>query len=112
MWESSKSHYAWSWLKLEAEAACVRQNVTSEQWLELREFTDYIGYIDISPEEVDDLLRFNRVLGLRAADAAHLFCFSKLAASFQGLHLVSFDKEILSVAQKLRYSIHPVCLSS
>jgi hypothetical protein len=112
IWESSRNHFAWSWLKVEAEAACVRQKATPDQWMELRSFTDYMGYADILPSEMDALLHFNRVIGLRSADAAHLFCFSKLIDSVRGLFLASFDQEMLSVAQRLGYPIHPHCLKA
>ena len=112
IWESSEEHVAWSWFRVEAEAACVRQRVTSEQWKELRSFVNLLGYIDILPTELDSLLTFNRTIGLRSADAGHLFCFMKLFGSLDDMVLATYDKEMIEAAQKLALPLHPLCLES
>lgn len=110
IWESSVEHYAWNWLLVEAEAACVRQNASPDVWRDLRHFTSYFGFTELDTGDLQQLLTFNRVIGLRSADAAHLYCFERISQTVDEIHLATFDQEMLAAARKLALPIHPLCL--
>jgi len=85
---------AWSWMRVEAEAALLRRRATSEHWRELNKLLSAFIWLEMMPAEESALCRFNRPLGLRASDAGHLYVFSKAMAAISGIQLVTFDQEI------------------
>jgi uncharacterized protein with PIN domain len=63
---------AWSWMRVEAEAALLRRRAGAEHWRELNKLLSVFLWLEMRPAEESALCLFNRPLGLRASDAAHL----------------------------------------
>ena len=93
--------FAWAWLKVEAESALGRRGATALQWAELAKQLAALRFEHIPQEELSRLCSQNREWRLRAADAGHLFCFTRVAAVIPDVQLVTFDDEMLAVARRL-----------
>ena len=85
---------AWSWMRVEAEAALLRRRAGAEHWQELNKLLSAFIWLEMSPAEESVLCLFNRPLRLRASDAGHLYVFSKATAAISGIQLVTFNQEI------------------
>jgi predicted nucleic acid-binding protein len=90
--------FAWSWMRIEAEAALLRRRAGSEHWRELNELLSAFIWLVMNPSEESALCQLNRPLGLRALDAGHLYVCSRAMAADPAIQLVSFDHEIQSAA--------------
>lgn len=99
--------YAWSWLTVEAEAALARRGATPAQLIELAKHLAALRFEDIPSPELAALCSRNRNWRLRAADAGHLFCFTRVASVIPDLQLVTFDDEMLAVARRLKLAVWP-----
>jgi predicted nucleic acid-binding protein len=96
--------HSWSWLRIEAEAGASRRE-PSEIWrASLDPLLRTVRWLEISPSEHSSLLTLNRRHRLRAADAGHLYCFSRLSLVHPQAQLVCFDAELCAAAraEKLR----------
>lgn len=100
-WPNFSECWAWSWLTVEAEAALVRQKADGDAWAEWHRVARSLTLVELNPRDHAALRAFNRGLGLRAADAGHLFLFDRLAREFDGLQLLTFDREMIQAAQNL-----------
>jgi len=112
IWNSGHAHIAWDWLRVEAESACVRRKARHLDWSNYRKLISEFTFVSLNPEEHEHLLMFNRSLGLRSADAGHLFLASLFFRDHFDSFLVTFDKEMIEAAQKLALPLHPLCLES
>ena len=101
-WERSDLDYAWRWLTVEAAAGLARRRARPSHWAKLDEVLADIRYVDMNPEDVRSLCRDNRDWALRAADAGHFYIFKKMILVMPELELVCFDREIRSVAKRMR----------
>jgi len=97
IWAQAERAWAWQWLRVETEAALVRRKALPVAWANWRELALHIAFLDIS-EDLRALCDFNRALGLRAADAGHLFVCERLAQTIPALRLASLDQEQRSAA--------------
>jgi predicted nucleic acid-binding protein len=97
--------YAWSWLRVEAEAALARRTATGEQWETLIRVLNAIRYVDMAADRLDELCKLNRVWRLRAGDAGHLYCCAEASKVVPGMQLVTFDDEMIRVARRLNLRI-------
>ena len=100
-WPDMTERWAWSWLIVEAEAALVRQRADADAWAEWSRVVRGLNLIELNPRDHGALRAFNRGLGLRAADASHLFLFDRLSREFDGLQLLTFDREMRQAARDL-----------
>jgi len=100
-WPEFTERWAWSWLVIEAEAALVRQKADADAWAEWSRVARSLNLIELNPRDHGALRAFNRGLGLRAADAGHLFLFDRLAREIDGLQLVTLDREMGEAAENL-----------
>lgn len=107
VWPSCEERWAWSWLVVEAEAALVRQKADARAWAEWSRVARSLTLVDLSPHELSALRAFNRGIGLRAADAAHLFVFDRLSRELDGLQLLTFDREMSQAAKNLAMLVYP-----
>ena len=98
--------FAWKWMRVEAEAALVRRKADAVTWRNWRSLERSFTWLDFIDLEIPELCAFNRQLGLRAADAGHLFVFEKATAALPEIQLVTFDKEMAAAARLLGLSIH------
>ena len=98
--EAARRSYAWSWLRVEAQAALARRRATDRQWERLVELLDVIQYVEIPAAQFEALCRVNREWRLRASDAGHLYCFRQCSVVIPDLELVCFDTEIVEAAEK------------
>lgn len=111
-WKNFTQKWAWDWLIIEAEAALIRQKADTQAWRQWNKVQQSLNLIESSIEDRGQLRAFNRGIGLRAADAAHLFLFEKLSRHVDELSLVTFDREMMGAAKELRLPLHPVCEAS
>jgi predicted nucleic acid-binding protein len=86
--------FAWPWMQVEAEAALLRRNATPAHWENLARLMSAFVWLDMEPHDLFALRQFNRPLGLRAADAGHLFVYSRAYAAIPKLEFVTFDEEL------------------
>lgn len=97
--------YAWSWLRVEAEAALSRRGADTGHERELGKLLNVMEWIDLAAERYADLCGRNREWRLRAADAGHLFCCQQAAIVLPGLQFVCFDDEIVPRAIALGLTV-------
>jgi predicted nucleic acid-binding protein len=103
---AGEAFFAWTWMSVESEAALVRRKadaVTWRNWRNLKRTFTWLGFPESATGEV---CAFNRELGLRAADAGHLYVFEKAVAAVPELRLVTFDGEMASAAAALELKLY------
>ena len=99
-WETAEECFAWKWLKVETEAALVRRKASAPAWQLWRTIEASISWGEPEGDWIEPLKTFNRGVGLRAADAGHLFVMEHCAAGLENLVLVTFDSEMTKAAQQ------------
>jgi len=105
-WPDFTERWAWSWLVVEAEAALVRQKADVDAWAGWSRVTRSLNLIELNPRDHPALRAFNRGLGLRAADAGHLFLFDRLAREIDDMQLVTLDREMSHAAKDLAMPLY------
>lgn len=105
-WAACDEAWAWDWLTIEAEAALVRQKADRDAWTAWRQVSTALTLCEFTSEHIEQLRAFNRTLGLRAADAAHLFLFDRLVPHLPDIQLLTFDKEMAQAADTLALPLH------
>lgn len=99
------SVFAWSWMRVEAEAGLLRRRADTAVWREWRSWIRHVAWLDLEPHHLETLCTFNRGLALRAADAAHLFVLELALRALPGMVLVTFDNEMQKAAERSRMSV-------
>lgn len=99
LWETTTGRYAWQWLRVEAEAALVRRRAPSVAWSHWRTLETTINWIEPQKGWQTSLRLFNRGIGLRAADAGHLYVMEQCQQSIPSLQLITFDLEMRDAAK-------------
>jgi predicted nucleic acid-binding protein len=110
IWKEGREIWAWNWLQVEVDAALIRRRADASIWRTWREMESRFDWSLLDQTDVSRLRSMNRGLGLRAADAGHVFVFERLCAEFPELHLVSFDQEMVAAARSLGFAVHPACI--
>ena len=64
-----------------------------------------IGWLDLQEENLEGLCAFNQAIGLRAADAGHLYVFDRALAAIPTLQLLCFDREVFKAAKTLKLPV-------
>lgn len=105
-WRQCEDAWAWDWLLLEAEAALVRQAADPSAWAAWRQIANSLTCCEITADRLPEVRAFNRGLGLRAADATHLFLFDRMVVRLPGLLFLTFDREMAKAAQRLALPLH------
>ncbi len=103
----SDGDYAWSWMRVEAEAALLRRCAPVRAWESLDELLGGFRWVELPAGELPELRKFNVRLALRASDAGHLYCFVQSLTVQSDLVLVSFNDELLAAARKKRLRVWP-----
>ena len=98
-WDSAEECFAWKWLRVEAEAALVRRKASAQAWHLWRTIEGSMCWVEPEADWIESLRTFNRGVGLRAADAGHLFVMERCAAGLENLVLVTFDSEMTKAAE-------------
>lgn len=109
MWpikSAAESIWSWGWLQVETEAALTRRKATPEGWTNWSRLRREISLVDLQPSESTNLCDFNRVLGLRASNAGHLFVFMRLCAEIPDLQLLTLDVEMARAARSIGLPVH------
>lgn len=107
-WSDFTERWAWSWLIVEAEAALTRQRADAIAWRQWGRISRSLTLVELSSQDRRILCAFNRGIGLRAADAAHLFLFDRLSQQLDDLQLVTFDREMSQAATETGMALHPL----
>ncbi|MBU0679369.1 MAG: type II toxin-antitoxin system VapC family toxin [Verrucomicrobia bacterium] len=100
-WDECSEAWAWSWLRVEAEAALSRRKADAVAWRAWRSLSEGIQFVSLNADQLPTLCAFNRGIGLRAADAGHLFVCDRLMKHVPDLKLLTFDREMLEAATRL-----------
>lgn len=98
---AGEQFFAWTWMRVETEAALVRRQADAGTWRNWRNLARSFTWLGLSDGALGEVCEFNRTLGLRAADTGHLFVFERGAAAMEGLQLVTLDTEMVAAAQAL-----------
>jgi uncharacterized protein len=109
IWQDSEAYWAWDWVHVEGEAALTRQSRTPEIWKQWLFISQQIHCVSLQPHQHASLRMMNRGLGLRAADAGHVYVFDRLLEVLPDLMMVSFDQEMLDALDQLGLPVHPGC---
>lgn len=112
MWNVKKQAseiWAWDWMRVETEAALARRQALPQAWKNWRCLQSEVSWVELHPNQFDTLCAFNRALGLRAADAGHLFVFDRLSNEFADLLLLTLDAEMAVGARRIGLPLHPSC---
>jgi predicted nucleic acid-binding protein len=104
-YKAAERVWAWRWMQIEAEAALNRRRAQHESWQQWRILARHIQWLDLESGYHETLCAFNRSLGLRAADAGHLFIFDRAARAITSLKLVTFDDEMKVAANQLGMAV-------
>lgn len=104
-YQAGESCYAWSWMRVEVEAALVRRKADAVTWRNWRSIQRAFTWLGLPESALSEVCSFNRQCGLRAADAGHLFVFEKAVAALPELQLVTFDKEMVAAADALELEV-------
>lgn len=100
-WQKCDQAWAWEWMLVEAEAALTRRKANTAAWQSWRSLAGQFNLVSLDRSQLESLRAFNRTLGLRAADAAHLFVLDRLLRSLPEARLITFDHEQLTAAERL-----------
>jgi len=98
--DATRQAFAWSWMRVEAEAALIRRKAEPAHWKNLEKLFSVFIWLEWKSDDLTSLCRFNKTLGLRALDSGHLFVFAKAHAADKTLRLVTFDGEMRNAAEK------------
>ncbi len=101
-WTATDRAFAWTWLRVETEAALVRRKAKPAAWKNWRRLAGFFDFLSFPDSDLAALCEFNRTLGLRATDAGHLFVFERLHQARPAVALATFDKEMAAAADALR----------
>jgi len=110
MWEAKKDAseiWAWGWMRVETEAALTRRKATSSTWKNWRLLQSEVSWVELQADQTDTLCSFNRAIGLRAAEAGHLFVFDRLFSELPDLVLLTLDSEMASGGRRIGLPLHP-----
>lgn len=107
-WEQSTQRIGWQWLRVEAEAALSRRKGNAAAWNLWRSIESAIHWVEPDGEWLEHLKAFNRGVGLRAADAGHLYVMERCGGSIPDLVLVTFDVEMTAAAGKRGVSVFAI----
>ena len=99
-WSRTETAWAWEWARVETEAALTRRRVGPDVWGQWRSLAGHISFLKLE-ESVAAICDVNRLLGLRAADAGHVFVAERLFRYQPELTLVTFDAEMQVAAERL-----------
>jgi len=97
-WKASSVRLGWQWLRVEAEAALTQRSGSLEAWNLWRRIESAIEWVEPHTDWYGHLRSFNRSLGLRAADAGHLYVMERCLESVPDLTLMTFDQEMAKAA--------------
>jgi predicted nucleic acid-binding protein len=100
-WSECDQAWAWDWMTVEAEAALTRRKANATAWQSWRVLSGQFNLVSLDPSSLEALCAFNRSLGLRAADAGHLFVHDRLLRTLPEAQLFTFDREQITSAQRL-----------
>ena len=100
LWHQTTDRYAWQWLRVETEAALVRRKATPGSWEHWQELQTAMHWLEPDKQWLKDLRLFNRGIGLRAADAGHLYLMERCRVHRPALRLATLDREMRTAAVK------------
>jgi len=104
MWDvkmQAEEIWAWSWMQVETEATLVRRKAGPDAWRLWQVLKRDVNWVDLEPEFSTSLCMFNRALGLRAADAGHLFVYTRVFAQFPEVRFLCLDQELCAAAHRI-----------
>ncbi len=104
-YDAVDSIFAWSWMRVEAEAGLLRRRANALVWREWRSWLRHVTWLDLEPTHLDALCSFNRGLALRAADAGHLYVLELALRAVPDMVLITFDGEMQKAAERLQMPV-------
>ncbi len=107
LWKETSRRIAWQWLRMEVEAALVRRTAPPGAWRQWRVIEAAIDWVEPQAGWLEHLRSFNRGVGLRAADAGHLYLMEHCLRGVPDLRLVTFDNEMRDAASRRGIALEP-----
>lgn len=109
VWAQCDQIWAWNWALVEVDAALLRRQADEAAWSTWREMEFRLTWLRLDADDMAILRSMNRGLGLRAADAGHVFAFERLSAQMPEIEMVTFDSEMAEAVRRLRLHLHAAC---
>jgi len=110
IWAGPEQAWVWDWALIEVDSALTRRDAGEKAWSKWNEIQAVLFLSRLEEKHLESLRLLNRSIGLRAAEAGHLFMFEKLTVKIPNLQLVSFDRELSNAARRLGLMLHAECL--
>jgi predicted nucleic acid-binding protein len=110
VWAVVDQAWAWNWMRVEAEAALTRRRALPESWKQWRSLSQQVRWLEPSASFLSELCAFNRSMGLRSADAGHLFVCDRVMQAVPSLILATFDKELRRAADRIGIPVLPAAV--
>jgi predicted nucleic acid-binding protein len=107
VWGGTVRRVAWQWLQVEVEAALIRRAAPPGAWVRWRVIESAIDWVEAPSDWLEPLRSFNRGVGLRSADAGHIYLMEQCLQGVPELRLVTFDKEMRHAAAKRGIYVEP-----
>lgn len=106
-WMQTSRRLGWQWLRVEVEAALVRRAAPPDAWSRWYLIESAMDWVEPEAGWLEHLRAFNRGVGLRSADAGHLYLMERCLRGAPGLRLVTFDHELRRAAAKRGLAVEP-----
>lgn len=112
IWSEASESHAWDWILVEVDAALIRRRADQDMWQDWRNVQAGLRLYALQSGDIRNLRLLNRSIGLRAADAGHLFLFHTLVQRYFDFELITFDREMAAAGRRLGLPLHPACTQS
>lgn len=107
VWQVTVRRVAWQWLRVEVEAALIRRAAPPDAWSRWHVIESAIDWVAAPLDWLEPLRSFNRGVGLRSADAGHIYLMEQCLRGVPDLRLVTFDKEMRHAAARRGIFVEP-----
>jgi predicted nucleic acid-binding protein len=107
VWKETSQRLGWQWLRVEVEAALVRRIAPPEAWSRWYVIESAMDWVEPEAGWLEHLRSFNRGVGLRSADAGHLYFMERCLRGAPELRLVTFDIEMRRAAARRGIVLEP-----
>jgi hypothetical protein len=98
-------NFGWDWMRVEAEAGLRRRRAPAEAFKLMEGYFKKFQWVSVVSADHAGVCTLNERHRLRAADAGHFYCFSRLARALPEIQLIGFDDEMTSAARSERLNV-------
>lgn len=105
IYQQGVTFFAWDWMQLETEAALSRRQAQRQDWETWGKIRALFQWVHLPRTDWSEIQNCNREWRLRAADAAHMYAFTRLSSIRPSLRLITFDSDQIILAQRKRWPL-------